>query len=832
MSRYAPPLFIAIFALVFLLTCSEDSPTESDDGNNDGLTVTPSSTDSPSGSWVSLTGLPAGDSTYYGIVTSTAKASDTGYAAVVVADSGHYLIVPLNPTDPVGGGELQVIITNNSKSAAAPFTLTLDSLPPAPGEFAAVVALMQDAFTASLAAVGWTRDSLDYQNPQDVPITRLPYVIAYAAIDSPDNPNSLRAIADHTAPYLSTFNIDYDLIDRLMAQMDLRAYYEELGASLDKVRPVFYNNAQTDWRPKAQRSSLACIPAPDYGITTCGALANAMQQQYALEVAAGSAAEKLKNDGIAGTLAAVSLIPGAAPLTATLGGGVWVQGLIDAGFKDMLPSEFVDGATSFDPSETQFKEDFISPGSWSQFLVTATSNGWRLDKVALQAIMQVLGARGAGESLTKVPGAFEEEIGGALEGMFIDMGTGNVIDKFADGSDIIEVCPNTWSNIDCVGLDYSTLTSNTNRLDIDSAAQTYEPKDVGPDVMRIETKNMFGQDNNTGTAVAVNTDKIQVFIDPFQAEADTSEELMFSARVENAENTEVTWSLEGGGTFFPDNNLVTVFTPGQEWNPPMMLKARSQANTGLREGKVDSDPRDDDAEIRYDGGGEAIITPASICLKPNEPHDFTVNYTGPSIDSVRWEIDPPGTGSITGSGPTITYTAPPQQAGQITLSATVNGKATGYAYVDISSCICTWIFEGAGAGSSWFGTGNWATASTVGGTIALNVNLRQDSLDGFNPPFAELWTYDFIGAGTYDADAMLFVVSDTVDWSNADPDVPLPTLEITAYEENDYVQGRVYGTLSRLVEDEHGVDSYLYITFSMTFRAEFPNSNRPQCIDD
>ncbi len=826
MSRWAQFPLLAIFALVFLLTCSKDNPTESDNGN--GLNVIPASTDSPPGAWISLSGIPTGDNTYYGIVTSFSKADDTGYAPVVVTDSGHYLIVPLNPSDPIGGGEVQVVITNNSKGTARPFTLTLDSLPAAPGEYAAVVSLIQEAFTAVLQASGLTRDSLVYHSPDDVPIMRVPHVIAYGAIDDPTNPNSLRAIADGTAPDFGGSTLDIDLADRLMAQMNLREYYEELAASLDTVAPVFLGAMSSDTRPRTGLNDQDCIDGPDYGITSCGALASAMQLQYNYEWAAQSATGKVEGHIVAGVLAGASLIPGSAPVVATLGGGVWVRGLIDAGFKDMLPSKFVDAATTFDPSVTEFTEDFKDPGVWTQFLVTATSNGWKLDKVGLEAILQVVGAQGAGEALTNVPGSFEEEIGGALVSAFVGPVQGELINRLAGESDLIEICSQTWSNIDCVGLDYSTVTSNTDRLDIDSAGLTYEPNEVGPDIMRIETRNIFGEDNNTGTAVAVNTNEIQVFIDPFQAEADTSEELYFSARVENALDTDIEWSLEGGGSFFPDQQLVTVFTPESPWDPPLTLRARSLANTGLREGKVESDPREDEAEIRHQGEGIAIITPGSYCLRAGEDQEFTVTYTGSSIEIVEWEIDPPGTGSIVGSGETITYRAPNEPAGNVTLSATVNDTSTGYAYVDVSSCVCSWTFEGLGTSGTYSGSGEWGAASLPG---ALMLNLKSDTSSGFYPPFVQLVCYGFSGEGTFPVEVMAYVVSEDLNWSVADENQVLPTLEVTTYVERDYIQGQVSGVLSHRIATFPELE-YEYITFTLTFRAEFFNLDRPRCIDD
>ncbi|MBD3401695.1 hypothetical protein GF420_02275, partial [candidate division GN15 bacterium] len=597
---------LSLFIGAVLLTCSDDSSTNPETTPGGGLNVTLADTAAPAASWVELSGLSGDTTGYYGIVTSTAKAGDTGYAAVVRSDTGDYLIVPLNPADPIGGGEVQVVITDGAKAMTDPLTLTLDSLPPAPGEFDALVTSIQHAFTATLASVGLTRDSLAFQDPADVPLTYLPYLIAWSAIDKPDNPNSLRAFADGPIPYLSGDSINYDLIDRLVAMTNMRAYFDEMAGVLDTISESFKLGGVRKKSGTALRHGRDCISPPDYGITSCDQLASAMRSQNALAQAATSAQAKVENDITTGVMTIASLIPGATPIVAPIGGALWTRGMMDDGFKSMLPSEFVHTGTSFDPSITAFPEDFTENGTWSTFNLTAASNGWHLDAIALEAIMQILGAQGAGQALTEPPGEAREEIKKALEGMFIDNGTGTVIKEFVGESDIIEVCPNQWPDINCVGNDYSTLYTDNDRLYIDTIGQEYHPLELGEDRLWIETKFVFGIDNFTRTSAVIETDSIQLFLDPFQATADTSDEVDFHVRVENALDTRVEFDMIGGGSVDDNDPNATVHTPADPWDPPIRLRARSLANTGLRQGMQESDPREDEAEIRYDGAGEAF----------------------------------------------------------------------------------------------------------------------------------------------------------------------------------------------------------------------------------
>jgi len=813
----------SVLVMAILMTCSDDTSTGPDNGGPGGGTITLADSTAPSGSWVPLTGLPS-DSGYYGVVTSTTKAGDTGYAAVARTDSGDFLLMPLNPADPIGGGEVQVVITNGAKTTTEPIALTLDSLPPAPGEFEAVVSLMQDILTEQLRISGLTRDSLTHASVQDIPLSQVPYVLLYSAIDSPDNPNNLRALADGPVPYLNNTEIDTDLMDRLVGMMDIREYFADKLASLDTVTVSFVPDYTIDSRVGQVSAAADCIPPPDYGISTCGALSNAMTQQFSLELAATSVEGKLDNAVISGVLIGVSLIPGGAPVSAGIGAVLWTDGVINEGFQNMLPSEFVDAPTLFDPSEQEFPEDFTQPGEWTKFEVSATSKGWTLDKVALESVMQVLGASAAGDAIGATPGSFADEVEGAMKGYVEGNVSGQVINELTDESGLIQVCANTWTGIDCVGEDFTTVTSLNGILDVDETNQQYEPTQTGEDFLKIETKNVFGGGNMVGTTIPVNANQIELFIDPFQAEADTSEQIGFTIRVEHAEDPAVEFNLANGGFFSSDQASAQVFTPDAPWDPPLILSAKSTANTGLREGKVDSDPRVDSVEITYRGEGVAVVTPGNYCVKPGQSQEFTVTYTGSQIESVEWEIDPPGVGSIVGSGETITYNAPGQPAGNVTLSATVNDTSTGYAYVDVSSCRCNWYFSSVGAGSL---SGEFGFGQTLG---ALWITLQTDTAQGFDP-FVSLISYGFNGdTGTFAIDGMGYYISAEEDWEITDPDQLLPTLVVDAYVQGDYIEGRATGQLSN--QTNFNPPEYEYITFDLTFRAEFFNLERPQCVED
>ncbi|KAA3632833.1 MAG: hypothetical protein DWP97_10310 [Calditrichaeota bacterium] len=822
---------LIILSFVTFLTCSDDNAVDSgvqSVGGIDTITVTTAITTPAAMQLIELNGLPAHNDAMYAMVLPTTKANDTGYTYVIETDSGIYLITPLNPSDPIHGGTVQILITDDSSFVSEPLLLTLDSLPAAPGEFAQVVSLLQQVLTNQLRINGYTRDSLDYSNSANIPVRQLPYIFAYDALDSPDNPNSLAAILDGTAPLLVGESTDFELVDRLLALSDFRDYLEDFVAGLDTIEtapPFILSDQQTVSKIRAtDKSTLACIPAPDLGITTCGNLAVAMQKHSELTVAARSAANKVKADVASATLALVGLIPGAKVATTAIGAAMFIDAKTSEGQLNLYPGEFIDEATNFNVSTTEFNEDFTENGNWTEFNVSAKSTGWKLDKLIFETVLQALSAKGASDEMAGLSddalaaaNEFNQTVGDAVK----SAQAANTFNDLAGGAEFIEICANTWSNINCADQAYSDVSAITGQLDIDESAKTYEPVEIGTATMRIQTNDSFGADETRADAI-IETKGIEVYIDPFQAEADTNETLNFTVRVENAENSDVEFTLENGGSLSSTTSTAVVTTPGSAWNPPLLLKAKSLATTGLRAN--DPNPIEDEAEIRFQEGFVSI-TPSGVCVKPDSSKTFEATFEGGTVDSIRWETIPENIGSFSGSGTTITYTAPSTQEGQITIKATINGTKVGYAEIDISDCRCYWTFEGAGSGYAYSASGKWAPANDLGALSIIMKEVEESFL-----PIVGLAVYNSYEPGSYPSENVSFTGLDEITWAYSDLSQALPIVTITTFDTGNYVEGFASGILSN--RTNFNPPMYDYITFTLSFHGEFFNLDRPQCTDE
>ena len=156
-------------------------------------------------------------------------------------------------------------------------------------------------------------------------------------------------------------------------------------------------------------------------------------------------------------------------------------------------------------------------------------------------------------------------------------------------------------------------------------------------------------------------------VTPSDVVMEPSEIQTFDAAVLHASDDRVEWTLPAGFSEIGQENFgktIIIQAPPAEanWNTPVSLRARSQANTGSRNGEVDSDPRDGFALIRPKNG-RIVVSPDGICIHPGESSTFTAKVTGLDNKQVTWMASAGGfVGDI--------YTAPPSAVPDVLITAT------------------------------------------------------------------------------------------------------------------------------------------------------------------
>jgi len=165
---------------------------------------------------VDLTGLP--DSLETPMSALVATSADTGRTFVDRTATGEgFLIAPLVPGGTAEGGEVTLQVTDGQR-ACEPVEFTVEPLPEASGTFASAVDSMERIVELKAQRLGVDPGALRGVALDTLPRPLWPLAIAREMIDGPDNPNSLRAVLEGTAPVLDGESFRAELTDRLLAR--------------------------------------------------------------------------------------------------------------------------------------------------------------------------------------------------------------------------------------------------------------------------------------------------------------------------------------------------------------------------------------------------------------------------------------------------------------------------------------------------------------------------------------------------------------------------------------------------------------------------------------
>jgi hypothetical protein len=635
-------------------------------------------------------------------------------------------VTPLNADDPAGGGSVDVRVTDGANVTSNTVSLDVEPLPAATVTIQDIVTKMQALMDGWLGIHGRTREELRSMSASSMTALDYPLFMAQHILDSPDNPNSLRATVDGPVPFYDNATLDFDIANRLLSRVGFGDFLDEETAGIDSlaVEPgiqAFSETIPSSGSPP-QRSALeaaTCIDQGQLGITTAGALDNAMSvSQFSARRLDGASGQVVQDIGGAFGMLGVIPTPATKAAAGITGGITYVYTLLNTASTNLLPSDFDNSKTDYVPHPDTFNEDGVL-GYWDQFEVTAVSTGWQMDKDVLEAIFELANFSDLG-GIEWFNDLIESDLGREVNSYVIGNAIKALINEVTGGESFIEVCPGTWPDIDCTFPPYSkpTIPSGTSIV-FGEEHNSYKPNEVGVSQLKIET-----DPNHFGGRLAFETKPIEVkgirvVVTPDDAEAETMEILTFDANVLNADDTRVRWIMPAGFTKIDEvGNSVVIQAPESEWDPPVLLKARSLANTGIREGKVESDPRDGLATISHEDSVRISIDPGYKCLGNSETFTFNADVAGLDDYTVIWKRVS-GYGSINEN--TGEYTAPPVGTTDDIISAEVEGypDAIDYANVRVGACTCNYLIDIVGAGN----------LQAEGGDIAY---LFSDLGDGFH----------------------------------------------------------------------------------------------------
>ena len=681
------------------------------------------------------------------------------FAYVQQGDDGTAtLLVPMHPTGSVDGGDVVIRFTDGT-SACPPVGFHIDALPAAPGEFASAVDLLQQIVDLQAHVLGSSADELRQADPTTLPERLLPMLVMQSVIDHPDNPNSLRALADGT----SELTVDRDLLDRLIARVGLRPALEDVLANAEGAAAgnfpapsgaLFPAGADTMARAAGppRRSALSSPEAASLQecldvIATALDLSNCMSLSNSAAFGMDHASGKVLND-LSHAVDVASVVP-AGPVQAAAKASalaIFIVQTYQQALANLLPSEFV--GMHVDATPVSVLQDEDANGGWSA-TVSATSKGWKLDTTILQVLSQFTGGEVRWIS-DYVPAGVLTDLAGLIQNKVIGAIIGTT-----KGSDFVQIAPQLWTGVDVTSHTWSVASIFGEAFD-QTSHTTYEPIHTGTSDLHVGTKEDAGQFGyrhiETDPDVTLTVEPVHIrFVrdgaSVSQIHVGPDETVHLTVVVEQALHPELL-SLESPGSlsgtallgYSGDATYAFTYTaPSDLSTLPENVSVIDDAHTGSLavSGEV---PR----QVLSILPGDVEIQPRGACVEPDGETDFGAVVTGLDDPTVEWNAS---LGTIDGNGHFAAAGVPSGTDVQITAASVEDPSIADTVYVHVGDCSCRFGLTSAGG----INTEQQGPAGyfDYGGTLMIQMDGHQD-LTGVWTTTASLTVKDWMGAlGTY-----------------------------------------------------------------------------------
>lgn len=667
---------------------------------------------------IAIEGIPA----HFDTLLAAKVKADGATSTTLVArrdDGPIVLVAPIHPTGSAEGGEVTLEVVDAGGRSCTPIPFTILPLPPAPGATAAMFDQLRARHEGQARFFQTSIEALRRTDVDDLPAHLLPLYLAQHTLDDPENPNSLRALLDGSAPDLEGVAADIDLLDRLVDKLGLSA---ALGESLVELDALLAG---------AEAGTLALQAAPT-------AMGGSPRTAYALhaEMEMAQWARGYRGDsGLAqatrGTATAVGLgglvpVPQVKAGSMVLGSGLFAFTKGAEAMAALLPSSFV--SIDFQLSPSSFGEDDPSSGRWHDVEVVAVSEGWELDKALLESLLQLTKVKGGYDGWINrfAPKGFKASLNNHLRNQAVS----KVIQGTAGGSGIVSIPPAETQPIDITEDPWSF--AEVHFALVEDGRQGYR--------LDASWEGTYGAEIKVGTALGkfggqhiyknqkVPVLPLEIESNPRRASVDPGDVVEFTVTVRRAHDPSISAQAERGAVSLqrqPDGTHLLRYTaPASEDELPDSITIRSESTTGMLSNPARRRPS---LVIPIRGTTPTIeITPRDICLDSGEKETFHAEVVNLDSQAVRWSAS---AGTITQQG---VFTAPGIW-GSVEISATSleDESVKGIASIRIGNCSCHWTATLSGAVSDHL-TGDSTILSLRGdGTISdLQFNGPEVDADG------------------------------------------------------------------------------------------------------
>jgi hypothetical protein len=598
---------------------------------------------------------------------------------------GLYSVVPLHPTNPGGGGDVQLQL-HDGADRSAPMALALSGIPEADGAWNQTLIDVMTELGGRAEAMGSSLEEIRLTPPDQLDDELAVLKLVAGMIDDGTDADLL-SLPERAADGWT--DRDRQVLDAVVAKMEVQSLIPRArGLEPATFAAAGFGEGRAVGRPVGQQGSVtggaSSIAAPE---TTCrpsglvienaAQLVEAVAEGRDASARRGEATRKLAQDvaALSGTLGdtpyAGPFLAAVQSLYATL--DLWNQA--DAG---RYPTQFVSLTANL--SHTEFNEDFTMPGTVTGVNVIAASTGFNAaDSFAIVAtnlvntlLGEVTGAAAA-ESVTDWADEVAVDAGSQLR----ETVTNQLIQEFGDR--YLAFCPEQWS-VDITDPTYTKVSGVIGRITADESAMTYQPADVGDDVVRVEARPDVFSGVTAFQDTPVTTKTLQVDATPSDVLVATPGDVVeITGEAVQADTPSLAWDA-GAGSWqdgLPDETEGSatrpLLTPTNPSDYPFVVTIRSASTTGLR--AESTEERLDTVTVRLQGlfvepdPGSVLVEKTlgfTATDREGRPREVTWTATGGTIDASGVYSAGPDEGSFT-----VTATAVDDPSTTVTVTVNV-----------------------------------------------------------------------------------------------------------------------------------------------------------------
>lgn len=609
-----------------------------------------------------------------------------------VGGDGNFL-VPMHPEMHISGGNVTMILVDETDNECEPVTFTINALPDSPGAYQQMIELIADMGSAQERIFGVDLEQVsDVQELKGNSFSAILFAVD-EIIRGDTNADSLQRVAKRESPVSEdipehVWQLMDGLVERSGMIRALTAYSEALNemgeivteasvasyASLGKSRPVTISSAGS--------SSWLCNSP--FHRPSASMLNELMNFQIKNEIY-GDGTELLDASGMLFSASGVMFTAGGfghgAKAAGVIASGIELAKLRYEMMEGLLPSEFIKFELAAYPVE--FLEDAEElDGTWEKAMITAQSRGWSADKAAFNFLLGQLGGRVKGDMIKRHNLKIDEGIvalGDFASGLWDSLLTNELFGKEVDRTGVFEVPACDFGPTDISDEEWSEVQI----LHADQAPvylvdrHNYRARATGEAILEVKPRgDKFGRRSFNQAGIFITAEQvievkpIEVEVFPGELTIEPGTSTQIRATVHNANDTGVVWEVHPAGahrvTVRTDpggKSVLMIDTSYDEADFPITITAISTSSTGLR-AMPDAPRREGHALLRgRSDKKEIVITPGDCCIEPGEQQAFQAAVRNIEDQRVIWTAS---AGSIDGSG---LFTAP-NEATTVTVTAT------------------------------------------------------------------------------------------------------------------------------------------------------------------